>query len=305
MTEALQCAAPVKAAFLCLGVMGYPMAGHLVRAGHEVTVYNRHAEKAAQWVAQYGGKKAATPREAAAGADVVLVCAGNDNDVRSVLYGSDGALAGMKKGAVLVDHTTDSALLARELASKAAAQGCGFLDAPVSGGQSGAEQGVLTVMCGGDEAVFTRVKDVIGAYACAVTRMGEVGSGQLTKMVNQICIAGVVQGLSEALAFGMNAGLDMEKVLSVITKGAAGSWQMANRGQTMVEGKFNFGFAVHWMRKDLAIALEEARRNGSSLPLTALVDALYSQVQSHGGGRWDTSSLITLLPHREMQEKNK
>lgn len=289
----------VQAAFLCLGVMGFPMAGHLARAGYQVTVYNRHDEKAALWVRQFGGQKAATPRQAAMGADVVFVCAGNDNDVRSVLYGEDGALAGMKKGAVLVDHTTDSALLARELYEKALAQDCGFLDAPVSGGQSGAEEGVLTVMCGGDEEVFARVKDVIATYACAVTRMGPVGSGQLTKMVNQICIAGVVQGLSEALAFGMNAGLDMDKVLSVITKGAAGSWQMANRGRTMVQGKFDFGFAVHWMRKDLAIALEESRRNGSSLPLTALVDALYAQVQSHGGGRWDTSSLITLLPHRE------
>lgn len=294
-----QAAAPIHAAFLCLGVMGYPMAGHLVKAGHTVTVYNRNSEKAQRWVKEFGGTAAATPREAVSGADVVMICAGNDDDVRSVLYGEEGAIAGMKPGAVLVDHTTDSATLARELDDCLAKKGLGFVDAPVSGGQSGAEQGVLTIMCGAKPEVFARVKPVLEAYACAVTLMGEVGSGQLTKMVNQICIAGVVQGLSEALAFGMNAGLDMDKVLGVITKGAAGSWQMANRGSTMVRGQFNFGFAVHWMRKDLSIALEEARRNGSSLPATALVDALYAQVQAHGGGRWDTSSLITLLPHKE------
>lgn len=294
-----QAAAPIHAAFLCLGVMGYPMAGHLVKAGHTVTVYNRSAEKAQRWAQEFGGTAAATPQEAAAGADVVMICAGNDDDVRSVLYGEEGAIAGMKPGAVLVDHTTDSATLARELDECLTKKGLGFVDAPVSGGQSGAEQGVLTIMCGGKPQVFERVKPVLEAYACAVTLMGEAGSGQLTKMVNQICIAGVVQGLSEALAFGMNAGLDMDKVLGVITKGAAGSWQMANRGSTMVRGQFNFGFAVHWMRKDLSIALEEARRNGSSLPTTALVDALYAQVQAHGGGRWDTSSLITLLPHKE------
>ncbi len=285
-----------KVAFLGLGVMGYPMAGHLKKAGHDVTVYNRTAAKAARWVEQYGGKSASTPREAAAGAEIVFACVGNDDDLRSVVLGPDGALAGMAQGAVFVDNTTDSANVAREMHGVMAARGCSFVDAPVSGGQSGAEQGCLTVMCGGDEAAFESVRDVVAAYSCAVTYMGPSGSGQLCKMVNQICIAGLVQGLSEAMAFGMNAGLDMQRVLSVIGKGAAGSWQMNARAGTMVQGKFDFGFAVDWMRKDLGIVLDEARRNGSSMPVTTLVDSFYSDVQRMGGGRWDTSSLIARLP---------
>ncbi len=286
----------LKTAFIGLGVMGYPMAGHLARAGHAVTVYNRTASKAVRWAEEFGGKAAATPREAAEGADIVFVCVGNDDDVRSVVLGPDGAFAGMKKGAVLWDDTTDSAALARELASEAASRGLGFVDAPVSGGQAGAENGVLTVMCGGSEADFEKGKAAAAAFSCAVTRIGEAGSGQLAKMVNQICIAGIVQGLSEAVAFGMNAGLDMGKVLPVLEKGAAGSWQMANRGATMVRNEFDFGFAVDWMRKDLGIALREAERNGSSLPLTALVDQFYGDVQRLGGHRWDTSGLIARLP---------
>lgn len=290
---------PRKVAFLGLGVMGYPMAGHLLRAGHDVTVYNRTAEKAKKWAAEFGGKAAATPAEAAAGADIVFMCVGNDDDVRSVVYGDTGAFAGMKPGALLWDDTTDSAELARELAAEAGKRGFGFVDAPVSGGQSGAEKGVLTVMCGGTEADFEKGAPAAAAFACAVTRLGEAGAGQLAKMVNQICIAGAVQGLSEALAFGMNAGLDMDRVLAVIEKGAAGSWQMANRGRTMVRGEFDFGFAVDWMRKDLAIALAEAKRNGSTLPVTAMIDQFYGEVQGMGGRRFDTSSLIMRLPRKK------
>ena len=285
----------MKLAFLGLGVMGFPMAGHLQKAGHSVTVYNRNAEKSAKWVATHGGASAATPREAAAGADIVLMCVGNDNDVRSVVYGNDGALAGMKAGAVLVDHTTASAALARELDAAAKAQGKGFIDAPVSGGQAGAENGKLGIMCGGDLATFDRVKDVLNIYAKALVRIGDAGAGQLTKMVNQICIAGLVQALSEGLAFAQKAGVDPKLVLDVISKGAAQSWQMENRGNTMVDGKFDFGFAVDWMRKDLGICLEEAKRNGARLPVTALVDQFYADVQQAGGGRLDTSSLIKRL----------
>lgn len=291
--------APRKVAFLGLGVMGYPMAGHLKRAGHDVTVYNRTASKAQRWVQEFGGASAATPAEAAAGADVVFMCVGNDDDVRSVVYGETGAFAGMKPGAVLWDDTTDSAALARELAAEAEKRGFGFVDAPVSGGQSGAEKGVLTVMCGGEKAAFEKAGPAARAFSCAVTHLGPAGSGQLAKMVNQICIAGIVQGLSEAVAFGMNAGLDMDRVLGVLEKGAAGSWQMANRGRTMVRDEFDFGFAVDWMRKDLGIALAEAVRNGSSLPLTALVDQFYGEVQRAGGSRSDTSSLITRLPRKK------
>ena len=285
----------MKLAFLGLGVMGFPMAGHLQKAGHSVTVYNRNAEKSAKWVATHGGASAATPREAAAGADIVLMCVGNDNDVRSVVYGDDGALAGMKAGAVLVDHTTASAALARELDAAAKAQSKGFIDAPVSGGQAGAENGKLGIMCGGDLATFDQVKDVLNIYAKALVRIGDAGAGQLTKMVNQICIAGLVQALSEGLAFAQKAGVDPKLVLDVISKGAAQSWQMENRGNTMVDGKFDFGFAVDWMRKDLGICLEEAKRNGARLPVTALVDQFYADVQQMGGGRWDTSSLIQRL----------
>jgi len=285
----------MKLAFLGLGVMGYPMAGHLQKGGHSVTVYNRNAEKSAKWVATYGGASAATPREAAQGADIVMMCVGNDNDVRSVIYGDDGALAGLAKGAVLVDHTTASADVAREVNTEAIKQGKHFIDAPVSGGQAGAENGRLTVMCGGDQAAFDRVKDVLALYAKAVTLMGASGAGQLTKMVNQICIAGLVQALSEGLAFAQKAGIDAKLVLDVISKGAAQSWQMENRGATMVDGKFDFGFAVDWMRKDLGICLEEAKRNGARLPVTALVDQFYADVQQIGGGRFDTSSLIKRL----------
>ncbi|WP_394681872.1 NAD(P)-dependent oxidoreductase [uncultured Comamonas sp.] len=289
----------LNVAFLGLGVMGYPMAGHLAQAGHAVTVYNRTAQKAQGWCEEFASSKAprhaATPREAAAGADIVFCCVGNDDDLRSVVLGADGALAGMKPGAIFVDHTTASANVARELYAAARAQGLHFIDAPVSGGQAGAVNGQLTVMCGGDEAVFNSVKPVAMAFSRAFTLLGSSGAGQLAKMVNQICIAGVVQGLSEAIAFGMNAGLDMPQVLDVVSKGAAQSWQMENRGKTMVEGKFDFGFAVDWMRKDLGLVLDEAKRNGSRLPLTALVDQFYADVQQSGGNRWDTSSLITRL----------
>jgi 3-hydroxyisobutyrate dehydrogenase-like beta-hydroxyacid dehydrogenase len=285
----------MKLAFLGLGVMGFPMAGHLQKAGHSVTVYNRNAEKAAKWVATYGGASAATPREAAKDADIVLMCVGNDDDVRSVVYGDNGALAGMKAGAVLVDHTTASALLARELDAAAKAAGKGFIDAPVSGGQAGAENGKLGIMCGGDQATFDRVKDVLNVYAKALVRIGDAGAGQLTKMVNQICIAGLVQALSEGLAFADKAGLDAKLVLEVISKGAAQSWQMENRGTTMIDGKFDFGFAIDWMRKDLGICLDEARRNGARLPITAVIDQFYGDVQREGGGRLDTSSLIKRL----------
>ena len=285
-----------KVAFLGLGVMGYPMAGHLAKAGHDVTVYNRTAAKAAQWVAQHGGDgtaaAAATPAEAARGADLVLMCVGNDDDVRAV---GAAALAGMSRGALLVDHTTASAEVAREMHAAAAARGVAFLDAPVSGGQAGAESGKLTIMVGGDTAAFAVAEPVLARYAKAVTLMGGPGAGQLTKMVNQICIAGLVQALSEGINFAGRAGLDVERVLDVIGKGAAQSWQMENRGRTMVADKFDFGFAVDWMRKDLGICLAEARANGSALPVTALVDQFYARVQAKGGGRWDTSSLVRLL----------
>jgi 3-hydroxyisobutyrate dehydrogenase-like beta-hydroxyacid dehydrogenase len=286
-----------KVAFLGLGVMGYPMAGHLKKKGnHEVTAYNRTAAKSAQWAQECGGRSAATPREAAAGCDVVLMCLGNDDDVRSVVYGDNGALAGMKAGTILVDHTTDSANLARELHAKCKAAGIGFVDAPVSGGQAGAVNGQLGIMCGGDEAVFARVKPVLDIYAKSCVLIGEAGAGQLCKMVNQIAIAGLVQGLSEAINFGKKAGLDIEKVISVISKGAAQSWQMENRWKAMNEVKFDgFGFAVDWMRKDLGICLEEAKRNGARLPAIALIDQFYAQVQARGGGRWDTCSLMHLL----------
>jgi len=289
---------PRTVAFLGLGVMGHPMAGHLARAGHAVTVYNRTASKAAAWAAEYGGKHAATPREAVSaggGAEFVFCCVGNDDDLRSVVLGQDGALAGMKPGAVFVDHTTASAAIARELFATAKAAGLQFVDAPVSGGQAGAVNGALTVMCGGEAAPFEAMKPVAMNFAKAVTLVGETGAGQLAKMVNQVCIAGLVQGLSEAVAFGQRAGLDMKQVLDVIGKGAAQSWQMDNRGKTMVDDKFDFGFAVDWMRKDLGLVLEEARRNGAQMPVTALVDQFYAEVQAQGGNRWDTSSLVRRL----------
>ncbi|CAM3545747.1 MULTISPECIES: NAD(P)-dependent oxidoreductase [Thalassospira] len=284
-----------KCAFIGLGVMGYPMAGHLQKAGHDVTVYNRTSAKAEKWVSEFGGSSAPTPAEAAKGAEFVFSCVGNDDDLRSVMLGDGGMFAGMDKGSVLIDNTTASADVARELYAAAKDMGISFIDAPVSGGQAGAENGVLTVMCGGDQDAFDRAAPVIDAFAKSCKLMGESGSGQLTKMVNQICIAGLVQGLSEGVNFGVKAGLDMEKVLDVISKGAAGSWQMENRGSTMVENKFDFGFAVDWMRKDLGICLEESKRNGARLPVTALVDQFYAQVQERGGNRWDTSSLIDLL----------
>ncbi len=286
-----------KVAFLGLGVMGYPMAGHLLKkGGHEVTVYNRTAAKAQQWAKEYGGRHAATPREAAKDCDFVMMCVGNDDDVRSVVYGDNGALAGMKKGAVLVDHTTASAILARELHAKCREKGVGFVDAPVSGGQAGAQNGQLGIMCGGEQADFDRAKPVIDIYAKMAALIGSPGSGQLTKMVNQICIAGLVQGLSEGLAFAKKSNLDLEKVISVVAKGAAQSWQMENRWKQMNEVKFDgFGFAVDWMRKDLGICLEEAKKNGARLPVTALVDQFYAHIQARGGRRWDTSSLMHLL----------
>jgi len=286
---------PHKVAFLGLGVMGYPMAGHLKRAGHEVTVYNRTSAKADQWAAEHGGKSAPTPRQAAHDADIVFCCVGNDDDLRSVVLGEHGAFAGMKAGAVFVDHTTASAEVARELFETARHKGVAFVDAPVSGGQAGAVNGVLTVMCGGLQADFDRVKPVGMAFSRAFTLVGAPGAGQLAKMVNQICIAGLVQGLSEGINFGLAAGLDMKLVLDVINKGAAGSWQMDNRGSTMVDDKFDFGFAVDWMRKDLGMCLDEAKRNGAPLPATALIDQFYGDVQRMGGGRWDTSSLIKRL----------
>jgi len=285
-----------KVAFLGLGVMGYPMAGHLAtKGGHEVTVYNRTAAKAETWVAQFGGRSARTPRAAAQGQDFVMACVGNDNDLREVMLGKDGAFHGIAKGAILVDHTTASAEIARELHAEAKTRGFDFIDAPVSGGQAGAENGALTVMCGGDEAPFARADKVIAAYARACTLMGAPGAGQLAKMVNQICIAGLVQGLAEGLNFAKKAGLDIEKLIATISKGAAQSWQMENRYKTMVAGKFDFGFAVDWMRKDLAICLAEANRNGALLPTTALIDQFYAEVQTMGGRRWDTSSLIARL----------
>ncbi|MBU3031468.1 NAD(P)-dependent oxidoreductase [Paracoccus marinaquae] len=284
-----------KLAFLGLGVMGYPMAGHLRAAGHEVTVYNRSPAKAAAWVAQHGGASAPTPREAARGAEFVLACVGNDDDLRSVCLGAEGAFSGMGQGAVFVDHTTVSAAVTRELAEAAAAAGNGYVDAPVSGGQAGAENGQLSVMCGGGQADFDRAAPVIAAYAKICRLMGEVGAGQMTKMCNQIAIAGLVQALSESLAFARKAGLDVEKVVEVISQGAAGSWQMANRHKTMAAGAFEHGFAVDWMRKDLAICLAAADEVGASMPVTALVDQFYKEVQGMGGGRWDTSSLIARL----------
>lgn len=285
-----------RVAFVGLGVMGYPMAGHLAKAGHDVVVFNRTRAKAEKWAAEFKGTVANTPREAALGRDVVFMCVGNDNDVRSVVYGENGILAGLAAGAVLADATTDSAEIARELAAACKAQGSGFVDCPVSGGQSGAEKGILTVMVGGEAEDFKKVEGILPAFAAAVTHMGGPGSGQLTKMVNQVCIAGVLQSLSEGLAFGMNAGLDMDRVLQAISKGCAGSWQMDNRSKTMIEGKFNFGFAVDWMRKDLGIVLAEAARNGSEMPLTALIQGYYGKLQEAGDGRLDTSSLIKLLP---------
>ena len=291
--------AATPVAFLGLGVMGHPMAGHLARAGHAVTVYNRNATKAQAWVQEFADSRAprhaATPREAAQGAQIVFCCVGNDDDLRSVVYGANGALAGMAPGSVLVDHTTASANVAREIHDAAKNLGIHFIDAPVSGGQAGAQNGLLTVMCGGDAEVFERVKPAAMAFSRAFTHMGAPGAGQLTKMVNQICIAGLVQGLSEAIAFGQRAGLDMDLVLDVIGKGAAQSWQLDNRGKTMAADQFNFGFAVDWMRKDLGLVLDEAKRNGARLPVTALVDQFYADVQLMGGNRWDTSSLIKRL----------
>jgi 3-hydroxyisobutyrate dehydrogenase-like beta-hydroxyacid dehydrogenase len=284
-----------EVAFLGLGVMGYPMAGHLRAHGHDVVVYNRTAAKAQKWVAEHGGASAPSPREAARGRDVVFACVGNDDDLRAVTLGPDGAFAGMKPGAAFVDHTTASANVARELFQEAARRGLGFVDAPVSGGQAGAENGALTVMCGGEEATFAKVEPVIAAYARACRRMGPAGAGQLAKMVNQLCLAGVVQGLAEGLHFAERAGLDRQLAIDVISKGAAQSWQMENRHKTMIAGQFDFGFAVDWMRKDLAICLDEARRNGARLPVAALVDQFYAEIQAMGGGRWDTSSLIALL----------
>ncbi len=288
-----------KVAFIGLGVMGFPMAGHLKqKGGHDVTVYNRTAAKAAEWAKKFDGKTGVTPAEAAKDADFVFTCVGNDDDLRSVTTGKNGVLSSMKAGAILIDNTTASAEVARELDAAAKEKGIHFIDAPVSGGQAGAENGVLTVMCGGDPEIFDKAKPVIDAYARMVGLMGPVGSGQLTKMMNQICIAGIVQGLSEAIHFGKQSGLDIEKVVDVISKGAAGSWQMENRHKTMDQGKYDFGFAVDWMRKDLDIVLTEARRNGAKLPLTALVDQFYGDVQAMGGNRWDTSSLLARLERK-------
>ena len=293
--KAYEASSPRQVAFLGLGVMGYPMAGHLARAGHAVTVYNRSGAKAQAWCAEFKGAGAATPREAAAQADIVFCCVGNDDDLRSVALGANGAFAGMKPGAIFADHTTASATAARELGIAAKNIGLQFIDAPVSGGQAGAQNGALTVMCGGAAAAFDAVKPVAMAFSKAFTLMGETGAGQLTKMVNQICIAGLVQALSEAIAFGQKAGLDLPQVLDVIGKGAAQSWQLDNRGKTMAEGQFDFGFAVDWMRKDLGLVMAEAQRNGARLPVTALVDQFYGDVQAMGGRRWDTSSLIKRL----------
>jgi 3-hydroxyisobutyrate dehydrogenase-like beta-hydroxyacid dehydrogenase len=293
-----------KVAFIGLGVMGYPMAGHLkVKGGHDVAVYNRTFSKAEKWAAEFGGAAFQTPAEAATDADFVFTCVGNDEDLRSVTIADKGVLEGMKKGAILIDNTTASAEVARELDAAAKERGCGFIDAPVSGGQAGAENGVLTVMCGGDEATFAAARPVIDAYARMVGLMGPAGAGQLTKMVNQICIAGLVQGLAEGIHFGKRAGLDIEAVIEVISKGAAGSWQMENRHKTMNAGKYDFGFAIDWMRKDLDIVLTEARRNGAKLPVTALVDQFYGDVQEMGGNRWDTSSLLARLERNPLERK--
>lgn len=288
-----------KLAFIGLGVMGYPMAGHLAKAGFEVTVYNRTQSKAESWCEEFSGKYAETPRLATTGADIVFSCVGNDDDLRHVCLGDDGIFAGVNNGAVVVDHTTASANVARELAAYGSNHGIQFLDAPVSGGQAGAENGRLTTMVGGASEIFEKVKPVIECYSQAVTLMGDVGAGQLCKMVNQICVAGLVQGLSEGLHFARSAGLDVHQVIDVISKGAAQSWQMENRYETMLAGKYNHGFAVDWMRKDLDIVLNEARQNGARLPVTALVDQFYSEVQSIGGGRWDTSSLFALLENKQ------
>jgi 3-hydroxyisobutyrate dehydrogenase len=294
-TKTYRAVLPHTVAFLGLGVMGSPMAGHLQRAGHRVTVYNRTASKAQAWAQSNGGRAAPTPREAAAGASLVFACVGNDDDLRSIVLGSDGAFAGMDPDAVFVDHTTASAEVARELYAAARERGLHFVDAPVSGGEAGAVNGALTIMCGGDPDPFERMQPVALAMARAVTRIGESGAGQLAKMVNQTCIAGLLQGLAEGIAFGQQAGLDMKRVLEVIGKGAAQSWQMDNRGTTMVDDRFDFGFAVDWMRKDLGLVLDEARRNGAKLPVTALVDQFYADIQARGGRRWDTSSLIRRL----------
>lgn len=284
-----------KAAFIGLGVMGSPMAGHLQKNGHDVTVYNRTTAKAEKWASEFGGSCADTPAKAAEGAEFVFSCVGNDDDLRSVVYGDDGIMAGMSAGGIYCDHTTASAIVAREIGEKCSAAGIGFLDGPVSGGQAGAENGKLTVMVGGDPETFAKAEPVIDSYAVAATLMGEVGAGQITKMVNQITIAGLVQGLSEGIAFAQKAGLDAELVVDCISKGAAGSWQMENRGKTMARDEFDFGFAVEWMRKDLGIALEESKANGAKLPVTALVDQFYGDVVAMGGKRWDTSSLIRRL----------
>jgi 3-hydroxyisobutyrate dehydrogenase-like beta-hydroxyacid dehydrogenase len=288
----------MKCTFIGLGVMGFPMAGHLLRCGNDVTVWNRSAEKSARWRARFGGKAAATPAEAATGADLVFTCVGNDDDVRAVTLAADGALAGMKAGSLLIDHTTASAQLAREMDAACRARNVGFIDAPVSGGQNGAENGQLTVMCGGSEADFLQAEPVIRAYAKSCVLMGPPGHGQLTKMVNQICVAGVIAGLAEGMAFAENAGLDLQRVIDVIAKGAAQSWQMDHRHRTMIANEYDHGFAVDWMRKDLAMVLREALANGSELPLTGLIDAQYAEVQTMGGGRWDTSSLFARLRAR-------
>ncbi len=289
----------IKVSFIGLGVMGFPMAGHLQNAGFDVTVYNRNSEKAKRWVELYGGELASTPKQASDNADIAFVCVGNDDDVRQVVLGDDGALAGLKAGGVLVDHTTASAELARELAQYAASQHKQFIDAPVSGGQAGAENGQLTIMCGGEPSVFAMVEPVMASYAKFSQLLGPVGNGQIAKMANQICIAGVVQGLSEALNFAQRAGLDADKLVETIAKGAAGSWQMENRYKTMWQGEYDFGFAVDWMRKDLAIAFAEAKKYDAQLPMTQMVDGFYQQVQEMGGNRWDTSSLIALLKQQK------
>jgi 3-hydroxyisobutyrate dehydrogenase/2-hydroxy-3-oxopropionate reductase len=294
-TKTYEPCAARRVAFIGLGVMGFPMAAHLAQAGHQVSAYNRTAAKAQQWQSAFGGRAANTPREAAVGCDLVMSCVGNDDDLRSVMLGADGVFAGLQPGAIVVDHTTTSAEVARELHSAAKTLGLQFIDAPVSGGQAGAQNGALTIMCGGNIAAFDAAQPVMMAYARAVTRLGDSGAGQLAKMVNQICIAGLVQGLSEAIAFGQRSGLDMHQVLDVIGKGAAQSWQLDNRGKTMVDDRFDFGFAVDWMRKDLGLVLDEAKRNGARLPVTALVDQFYADVQANGGNRLDTSSLIKRL----------
>jgi 3-hydroxyisobutyrate dehydrogenase len=291
-----------KLAFLGLGVMGYPMAGHLKAAGHEVTVYNRTAAKAEAWAKEHGGGHAATPREAAAGAEFVMACVGNDDDLRSVVLGENGALAGLDKGAVFVDHTTVSAIVTRELAAAAAERGVGWVDAPVSGGQAGAQNGQLAIMCGGGESDFAAAEPVIAAYSKVTERFGEVGAGQITKMVNQICIVGAIQAISEGLWFAKSAGLDAKKVAKLVSQGAGGSWQLANRADTMMDNHFDHGFAVNWMRKDLGIALEQGKEMGLSLPVTALVDQFYAEVQQMGGGRWDTSSLIQRFRRMQGEE---